>query len=108
MRGVFLNVTTVTLTLPKVEKTYEKISEDGTRTAGLEKKLSLSIGAKVMLKRNQNVDAGLVDGSIGTVEGFNITMQQSTPHINTISVKYSHLDKPVNIQGESFSFEVLK
>ena len=94
--------------LPKVEKAYEKISEDSTRTAGLEKKLTLCIGAKVMLKRNQNVDAGLVNGSIGTVEGFNITLQHSTPHINNISVKFSHLDKPVNIQRESFSFEVLK
>ena len=94
--------------LPKVQKAYEKVSEDSTRTAGLEKKLSLSIGAKVMLKRNQNVDAGLVNGSIGTVEGFKITQKDSAPHIHAISVKFSHLDTPVNIERESFSFEVLK
>ena len=45
--------------LPKVQKTYKKISQDSTKTAGLEKKPSLCLGAKVMLKRNQNVDAGL-------------------------------------------------
>ena len=72
-----------------MEKAYEKVREDSTRTAGLEKKSSLSVGAKDMLKRNHNVDAGLVNGSIGTVEGFSITLQHSPPHINTISVKFT-------------------
>jgi len=94
--------------LPKVQKAYEKISQDSTRTAGLEKMLSLCLGAKVMLKRNQNVDAGLVNGSIGTIEGFNITSKGSSLHVNSISVTFSHLDAPVNIERESFSFEVLK
>jgi len=46
------------------------------RTADLEKKLSLSIGAKVMLKRNHNADYRLVIGSIATVVGSEITSKR--------------------------------
>ena len=38
--------------------------------AGLDKCLWLSIGAKVMLKRNISVEAGLVNGAVGTITGF--------------------------------------
>ena len=46
----------------KVEKAYEKTNDDVTRTAGLEKRLRLCVGCKMMLKRNRNVDLGLVNG----------------------------------------------
>ena len=45
---------------PKVKKAYDAIADDVTRTAGLEKTLNVSIGAKVMLKRNKDVEIGLV------------------------------------------------
>jgi len=69
--------------MPKVQKAYEKISGDSTKTAGLEKRLHLSVGAKIMLKRNQNVDAGLVNGSIGTIVGFKITHKDTSTHVNS-------------------------
>ena len=37
--------------MPKVEKAYHKTDEDSSRTAGLEKVVRLSVGAKVMLKK---------------------------------------------------------
>lgn len=94
--------------LPKVEKAYNKMAEDATRTAGLEKQLQLCLGARVMLKRNKDVDAGLVNGSVGTVVDFGNTTIQERQEINSILVKFENIDCPVSIQRESFSFEVLK
>jgi len=54
--------------LPKIQKALNKMENDTTRTAGLEKCIQLCVGARVMLKRNKDVDAGLVNGSVGVVE----------------------------------------
>ena len=56
--------------MPKVLKAYRKIQDDTTRTAGLERSMQLCIAARVMLKRNKDTDAGLVNGSTGTVRDF--------------------------------------
>ena len=94
--------------LPKVQKEYNKISEDSTRTAGLEKRLELCVGAKVMLKRNRDVESGLVNGSLGTVIDFSIINRNSQPYVNSIAIQFNNLQSPVNIERESVSFEVLK
>ena len=91
----------------KVQQAYDKSDDDVTRTAGLEKYLQLCIGCKVMLKRNKNVDAGLVNGSVGTVTGFNTTKTDKTT-VQSIAVKFENLDNTVNIERDSASFEVLK
>ena len=89
--------------LVKVHKAYQKLSDDSTRTAGLEKKLELCIGARVMLKRNRDIEAGLVNGSVGTVVGFNTTLA-----VNSVKVKFDRIDSPIDIERLTFSFEVLK
>lgn len=43
------------------------VSNDINKTGGLPRKLTIFIGAKVMLRRNYNVKKGLVNGSIGTI-----------------------------------------
>jgi len=56
--------------LAKVTEEYKKTEQDSTRTAGLESTLELCIGAKIMLRRNKSVEAGLVNGSVGTIVEF--------------------------------------
>jgi len=53
---------------PKIDKALKTMENDTTRTAGLEKCVQLCIGAKVMLKKNKDVETGLVNGSVGTVD----------------------------------------
>ena len=91
-------------TLPKIQQAYEKVQEDVTRTAGLEKTLNLCLGAKVMLKKNKDVEAGLVNGSMGTVVGLEIKEQT----VQAVEVNFHRIDRKVKIQRESCSFEVLK
>jgi len=91
--------------MPKVEAAYKKINDDVTRTAGLENRLSLCIGARIMLKRNKDIDAGLVNGSTGTVVGF---VERRDSQISCIKVKFEHLEQSVDIQPASCSFEVVK
>jgi ATP-dependent DNA helicase PIF1 len=43
---------------------------DVSRTAGLETQLRLGVGARVMLRRNIDMENGLVNGSIGTIQSF--------------------------------------
>ena len=45
----------------------EKLNNGCNRTAGLEAKLELAVGARVMLRRNIDTKAGLVNGVIGNV-----------------------------------------
>ena len=91
--------------LPKIEAAYNKISDDVTRTAGLEKRLSLCIGTRIMLKRNKDVDAGLVNGSVGTVVGF---LRKHDSQITGIKIQFENFERPIDIYRESFSFEVVK
>ena len=94
--------------MKKVQQAYDKSEEDVTCTAGLEKYLQLSVGCKVMLKRNKNVEAGLVNGSVGTVTSFSTTTQGNITSIDSIAVKFDKIDNIVNIERDSASFEVLK
>jgi len=90
--------------MTKVVKEYEKIKSDVTRTAGLEQSLRLCVGAKVMLKRNKNVEAGLVNGSAGIVVDF----VRGETEVTSIKVRFEATDSVVSIERESCSFEVLK
>ena len=57
-----------------------------------------------MLRRNLNVECGLVNGTIGSVVGFGTSSKQFTH----ISVQFDNLPDPVRINRESCTFEVLK
>jgi len=91
--------------MPKVTSAYAKVGDDVTRTAGLEKTLNLCTGAKVMLKRNKNVEIGLVNGAAGTVVSFE---QDKNSNIQQVVVKFQCMEKPIPVLRESSTFEVLK
>ena len=87
--------------LKKVESAYQKIKSDGTRTGGLERQLELCVNARVMLKRNLNIESGLVDGALGTVNDFRF--QNET--VVQIEIKFDKIDNPVLISRETTSLK---
>jgi ATP-dependent DNA helicase PIF1 len=95
--------------MSKVEAAYKKTAEDATRSGGLEMKLQLSIGSRVMLKRNKDVDAGLVNGSLGYVTDFTSSKKTNGEvEVNSIQVKFDNICVPITIVRDSSTFEVLK
>ena len=52
----------------QLEEKLGKLNQDCNLTAGLESKLELAEGARVMLRRNIDTKVGLVNGALGTVK----------------------------------------
>ena len=76
-----------------------KLNDDCNMTAGLEAKLLLAVGARVMLRRNIDTIAGLVNGAIGTV----VSVQP-----NHITVQFDHTNKPYNVEKVKSRFTIMK
>ena len=77
----------------------EKLNHDCNMTGGLQANLTLAIGARVMLRRNINTKAGLVNGAIGTVR--NITPDH-------ITVQFDHMSVPYNVEKVVSRFMIMK
>ena len=73
----------------KVIEHLDKMNSDCNMTAGLEAKLSLAVGARVMLHRNLDTKAGLVNGALGTVLSI-------AP--NHVTVLFDHVSTPYNVE----------
>ena len=69
-------------TMIAVNKPLQAAKCDAKDAGGLENSLSLAIGAKVMLRSNLHVDAGLTNGTIGTVH--NILYSPDLPGPNAL------------------------
>ena len=83
----------------KALEQLEKLNKDCNLTAGLEAKLILAVGARVMLRRNINTKSGLVNGAIGTV--LHITQ-------NHITVQFDHMDSPYKVEKVKSKFMLSK
>ena len=83
----------------KVVEHLEKLNTDCNMTAGLEAKLCLAVGARVMLRRNLDTKAGLVNGAIGTV------LSISSSHV---TVQFDHVSAPYDVERVKSKFMVMK
>ena len=83
----------------KASEQLEKLNSDCNKTAGLEAKLSLAVGARVMLRHNLDTKSGLVNGAMGTV--MCITLQH-------VTVQFDHITQPYNIELVKSKFMVMK
>ena len=77
----------------------KKLNSDSNMTAGLEAKLRLAVGARVMLRRNIDTSAGLVNGAIGTIRAI------AKSHI---SVQFDHMTEPYNVEMVKSKFMIMK
>ena len=77
----------------------DKLNSDCNQTAGLEAKLSLAVGARVMLRRNIDTKAGLVNGALGTIIAI-------TAH--HVTVQFDHISTPYNVEKVKSRFMVMK
>ena len=83
----------------KAANQLEKLNNDCNRMAGLEAKLSLAVGARVMLCRNINTKHGLVNGALGTVLSI-------AP--NHVTVQFDHVSEPFDVRMVKSRFMVMK
>lgn len=78
------------------------------KTAGIPSQIHLGIGSRVMLRRNKDVETGLVNGAVGSIVGFqwNYGRNQGQPGDlpRSVSVKFDHLPHPININCMEFQF----
>ena len=83
----------------KLPRNWTNSTKIAATRPGLEALLKIAVGARVMLRRNNDVKAGLVNGAIGTVLEI---------HPSRISIKFDHLSEPCDIKRVSGKFMVMK
>ena len=83
----------------KAAEQLDKLNKDCNLTAGLEAQLLLAVGARVMLRRNIDTNAGLVNGAIGTV------LSIRSDHV---SVQFDHISEPYDVEKVKSRFMVMK
>ena len=83
----------------KAVSALSKANKNCNMTAGLETKLTLAVGARVMLRRNIDIKNSLVNGSIGYVTAIKS---------NSITVKFDHIADPYCVERVKSKFMLMK
>ena len=83
----------------KLEKKLKELNKDINNTGGLEAKLQLAVGARVLLRCNVSVEKGLVNGALGTVQAISE---------KRITVKFDRITDPCEIEKVKRKFMVMK
>jgi hypothetical protein len=86
---LFQNRTNFQKNKPRV-KVNSKPKKKTNQTAGLETTLSIGKGSRIMLRRNLDVNLGLVNGAIGTVTDF-VTMPNDDSQVLKIKIKFDNI-----------------
>ena len=90
---------------PRKSKKNQRILKTSD-TAGLENELIVGVNSRVILKRNINVDIGLVNGALGTVRKLNYNRAKT--NVNSIIIKFDNLNNEVQIERITADFEYQK
>ena len=74
------------------------------QTAGLESKIDFGICSRIMLRRNLDIDKGLVNGALGTIS--NIIFDNNNPNfVLNIQVKFDMIDSITTLDRVTADFE---
>ena len=89
----------------KVSKKLSQYSEDSSLTAGLEKLIVIKTGCKIMLRRNIDINLGLVNGAVGIVTSVKYSIDE-TNVVDSLTIKFNNGREHI-LEKASSKFQIL-
>jgi hypothetical protein len=102
-----LKTKTIIVSLQVKEAALSKLKHlktDVSRTAGLESDLHLALGARIMLRRNLDIEQGLVNGSMGEIREF---IHDVKGHVKELTIQFDN-GILTNISRQKIPFELMR
>ncbi|MCP4491608.1 MAG: AAA family ATPase [Gammaproteobacteria bacterium] len=103
------------ITIPAIDTGHDKVATKGPKvkgkskklktsdTAGLESELTLGVGARIMLKKNLDVESGLVNGVCGEISNIHYDKYGK---VISLSVKWDNIDRVLPLKRETAQYEI--